>query len=586
MKKKKPYAGRGYIIKNFRSSRAVYQYIRSLTAGLPLTGEREDELRRKYHRFISHIYAGMNNRASINKVKQLEDRGKYVPMYSRLIEKHFGRDFDIQLLIDNKIIEMLHFDVFSRKSRRFRIHDDIYGKLIEIEAEAVDQQWRSLGEKKVPKSYDTVNIVTGRKDDRPQRSKFEVKGLASSVTNVPQLIKDSINAISPCPFNPKFIGEWVKALQEKYLWEAQCFEEVKSNEPKSREEYEEAERNLQVARGRYLNDLTAQRTIINQQPKAITTKDEKGGRSLLEYMAAYTIQVSGRISERNGGFQSATQMFKQKFVKHVPDIFNYDLKNSQANILIKELKHCKIDSSWMEGYMNNPNRKEELAEQIGIPVDIFKQCFYSMIMGADIEGKRGAVHLALEDHFDGDKKATKKAVKAFGKKVRKLSKATEKWRNYLYEEVDGRYHYQHAEKIFWQNACEMKFKDYGRRRLEDGSYELIETKELGEDRTITMGSEKDKCKRRIAAFILQGQEACFIHHLTVLCRDGKIPVYKNEHDGIITGKKISKEIIKEAGIRSGLDKPILNIKRLCTKQKEAQMNRYVKITKPDRKAHD
>jgi len=317
---------------------------------------------------------------------------------------------------------------------------------------------------------------------------------------------------------------------------------------------------VKVNRTALINDRTAQNTIINQFPKRIPTKDTKGGRKLKEYPAAYTIQTSGRISERKGGFQTASQMFKQYFVKHVPDIYNYDLKNSQANILIQELKHCKINSTWMEDYMKNPNRKEELAKQIGIPVDVWKQCFYSLIMGADITGSHGAVYLTLEDHFNGNIKKTTQAVNAFNKTVKKLTRSTEKWRSYLYEKEDERYHYQHSGMKFWKNACGMKFKDYGLRKTKKGSLELVDTK-TGKLKT----SKKviSKCKRRVAAFMLQGQEAFFIHHLTILCDKNKIPVYKNEHDGIITGKKIPKKLITEAGKLSRLKNPILDIKRLC-----------------------
>ena len=598
MKKKKqtkiPYAGSGYIIDNFRTSRRVYRHIWGLTADLPFTGEQEDKLtqRKNYHRLLSHIYAGMKQQAIMD--KDLEDKEGFIPIYSRLIEKHFKRDLKVKFLRENNIIEMIPHDTLWHKSREFRIHEEVYSKLLEIEARITVKRWKNLGKKKLPKPYETVNLVTGRKSVRPLRNKLVAEGSSLTITNIPKLIKDSINALKACPFNPKYIEEWVEALNKKYLWEKQNFDEVMSYEPEDSPEYKKAKENLQVAKGRYVNDRTAQETITGQFPeipkeipkipkfpkeipkfpKRIPTEDTKGGRKLQEYQAAYTIQTSGRITEIHGGFQTASQMFKQKFIRHVPDIYNYDLKNSQANILIKELKHCKIDSTWMKDYMKDPNRKEELAKQIGIPVDVWKQCFYSMIMGADITGSHGAVYLTLEDHFNGNIKKTTAAVNAFSKTVKNLTRSAGKWRNYLYQKEDDRYHYQHAGIKFWKNVCGMKFKDYGLRKNNNGSLELIDT-EKGKSTTNTKVIAK--CKRRVAAFMLQGQEACFIHHLTILCNKNKIPVYKNEHDGIITGKKIPKKIITKAGNLSGLKNSNLIRKRLCSKRKVKEMKKFVKV---------
>ena len=169
-------------------------------------------------------------------------------------------------------------------------------------------------------------------------------------------------------------------------------------------------------------------------------------------------------------------------------------------------------------------------------------------------------------------KATQ-AVNAFSKTVKKLTRSTEKWRSYLYEKEDDRYHYRHTGMKFWKNACGMKFKDYGLRNNGKG-LDLIDTK-IG--KLITSKRVIAKCKRRVAAFMLQGQEAYFIHNLTILCNKNKIPVYKNEHDGIITGKEIPKSYITEAGNLSGLKNPILDIKKLCSKRKEKEMKNFVKV---------
>jgi len=222
---------------------------------LPLTGGKKEKLeqRKNYHRFLSHIFASMKKQA-IDKEKDLEDKDGFVPISSRLIEKQFTRDLKVQPLRKNKIIEMKPHKQHLHKSREFRIHEDVYNKILEIEARITVKQWKSLGKNTIPKPYETVNLVTGRKCTKPLRHKFVAEGSSLTISNIPDLLKDSIEAISPCPFNPKYVGKWVEALHEKYLYEKQSFEKVKSSEPEGSPVYEKAKKNLQVAKGRYIND--------------------------------------------------------------------------------------------------------------------------------------------------------------------------------------------------------------------------------------------------------------------------------------------------------------------------------------------
>ena len=182
--------------------------------------------------------------------------------------------------------------------------------------------------------------------------------------------------------------------------------------------YNKAKRSYQSAKGRYLNDSTAQTTIINQQPVVKFRKRKK----LLEYKGAYSIQTSGRITERHGGFQTASKMFKQQFVKNVSQYLQLRFEKTPRPIFsTRSLQHCGIDSSWMEEYLRNQDRKIEIAKDLDIPVGVWKECFYSLIMGANTEGSYGAVSKALYNHFQ-DKYLTNQTLKAFGKVVKNLIK--------------------------------------------------------------------------------------------------------------------------------------------------------------------
>jgi hypothetical protein len=260
-------------------------------------------------------------------------------------------------------------------------------------------------------------------------------------------------------------------------------------------------------------------------------------------------------------------------------IFNYDLKNSQAVILLHELQACNedlkpekhFDTTWLENYLTDPNRKEEIADKIGIPVSLWKECFYAVIMGAEPESKWGAVYKAIEDYFFGDTTKINRIHQSFLQEAEALIKVTKLWRNYIYSTNNRRYHYDHGQTKYWKNACNMHFTDYG-------IIEINGKKTLIKKHTklpVTHPKTINKVKNRLAAFMLQGREACFIHHLTIFCTQEIIPVYKNEHDGIITGQIIPPELVQKAAEEADLPEAIMEIKKLCSKERRKEYLKWV-----------
>lgn len=364
------YSGLGHIIRSYNSSRELYRYIWSLSGDLNLEGPSDEVLeeRKKYHRFIAHLYASMDLQV-IDKDVFKNHKG-YIPVYSRLINQEFGRNFDPHLLEECGIIEIKSHNSMGRKSREYRIALDILEEAMNIEFENMLRRWKGL--KKGDVSTDTVNLITGRRSKSRVKSQLDKIRYGIRNTNYPKLIRDSINALEPCPFNPKYVKQWVKKLKNKFIREFRR----KSRTTLSRShENQSAEKEYLKAAGRYCNDRLSMNTISFQEPEPIPIRSEKGD-PLLKYRAAYSIQNSGRVTEIHGGFQSASQFFKQRFFRHVPNIYNYDLKNSQALILLQELKACKLKCHWLKSYLSDPDAKKKYARKVGIPVEIWKDCFY------------------------------------------------------------------------------------------------------------------------------------------------------------------------------------------------------------------
>ena len=567
------YSGGGFFQSNYPVPRKLYRYLWSLTEDIKLKGKPQTvrKKRKKYHRFITHVF--MNMRTQVINQKTFQNGNECVPIYSRLIENKFGRKFRVRKL-RKKIIKIKGHNTLAGNSREFSLKDEIYEKALRIEFKGMSKFWNNLlcEKKKAKKDYDLVNLVTGRLHERPKKSALSEKCGNIDYANLPKLINKSIKSLSPSPFNPKYIRRWVKKLRNKYKYEVRNFKKIREEFEDGSAEYKAAEKDFVKARGKYLNDFLSLMTITSQNPKK-SLHNSTDGDSLCEYKAAYSIQGSGRISEIRGGFQNASRYFKYLFYRHVPNIYNYDLKNSQATMLMEELEKCGFQCSWLKKYIEEADVKKELAATIGISVDLWKDCFYALIFGAEAERQHGAIYENIYEYFRGDLSKTKTAYRSFKRILKELLTATKKWRDYLYESDDKRYHYHHDGFKYWKNACGMHFKDYGIKK-KNGNIHLYD--KLNDNRLITSKPLINRCKRRLAAFMLQGKEACFIHNLTILCHENNIPVYKNEHDGIITGKNISEELIDAAALMAKVNSPHMEIKELCPKEQKNEWKKYVK----------
>ena len=376
--------------------------------------------------------------------------------------------------------------------------------------------------------------------------------------------------MKPCPFNPRIVGKLVNKLQRKYESEVLDYKECCKLYGKKHKNSLDAKRRMLTARGRYFNERSSQKAILNRCPTIAQRTTEKG-KPLFEYKARYSIQTSGRISEIHGGFQNASKVFKRGFFLFVPEIYNYDLKSAQAAILNRELELSGLKSPWLKSYINNSQAKYHYADKVGIPVGLWKDCFYALIMGAQAENQFGTIYQNIHSHFQKTSKA-KRVYRKFLKVVKELLEVTGKWRDYIYHEDDRRYVYRHGGLKHWKNQCGMRFSEYGIRVT--NARNILIDRSTGKD----VGSKPkiEEIKRRLAAFMLQGQEAAFIHHLTIISTKASIPVYKNEYDGLITGRTIPANLIHKAAKASGMFNPVLELKPLCSEDKLKESKKYLR----------
>ena len=247
------------------------------------------------------------------------------------------------------------------------------------------------------------------------------------------------------------------------------------------------------------------------------------------YIPSYASQSSGRIGELGGGVQSCSRAMKQAAFEGIDNLFNYDLRSSQGYVLLQELHLAGIDDTWLGAHLG-PGLFEERADQLDLPKKLYKRLFFSTIMGAShiwLEGEHvGAIQEGLLEHYGTVKPARAK----FGQVVnqlRPLKEAVGKWAEWLINDPVCPHRKQSQRREYLENASGQKY--------------IIDRKR-----------REQELKREGAAHMLQGQEAAYIHHLTVLSKKHSFVPVSNQHDGLITLGAVPEEAMATAAKLSGL----------------------------------
>lgn len=324
---------------------------------------------------------------------------------------------------------------------------------------------------------------------------------------------------------------------------------------------------MSYLKSRDINEVTYARVMvdcnawINIELKGVEPSGSEA--DIWLYQPDYKILASGRVAELAGGFQGCSREMKDASLQRT-GLINYDLKSSQANGLIHQFELFGLDAEWLRSYVSDPEAKKHYAARLGIGVDCWKQILYLVIMGGSTNllkpGKEGLVptkfseilHRELdydvdspaagppETYNDGLDKKGQDAVAALREELLRelgsLLGPLRKWRGLLkksYHELGSDYGRKYQGRIQIKNALGI-------------SYFVDEN----------TGS-------KLAARILQGQEAAYIHKLTLLSKDYDFKVVANEHDGVITQGKIPEKVLErvkeEVGIENFelVEKPIL-----------------------------
>ena len=304
-----------------------------------------------------------------------------------------------------------------------------------------------------------------------------------------------------------------------------------------------AYRETEKAHSRYTVDLAALLGIARQ------VKEDLGG-GIVECYAAYEPQSTGRITDKGILAQSASRGMKAALFA-IPNVFNYDMVSSQPRMLRVWFERYDLPIDPLHDLLET--NKHEHAAHVGLTVDGWKRAIMALIMSAVLFRSlqtgtkrggtfRGDLPRIIAENAIGD---PAQAYKVFRSYVQPLHKQLERWRRYLVEEWIPEHVQYNSKGRFVKNAAGMLFY------LDERKNGEVKPKSVRE------------LKRKLPAFLLQGQESFFIHTLVALAPDYGFRPMANEHDGLITEGRIPEAAIEAAKRVTGMSYVDLVLKDLA-----------------------
>lgn len=426
---------------------------------------------------------------------------KMVPICKDLIRKTWGNKVRWLQLYEEGILKVKAFNKEKHLSNEFSLTDEYF--------EILNDAWPTNSKDYV--NIEGYNLITGRLM-RPKGHVLNTEKKAK----LPLLIRDAMLAIKPCLFNDLTVQAYFNFRWPGGLKAILCERE----------------------RACYYVDRFA---LDAMRMSDLQETDIPG---IYTYRPSYKVQYTGRITEVGRGLQSCSRQMKRAAFDGIKNLYNYDLESAQIWVLVQFFETANISTNWLTTYL--ATGKEPYYTSVGLDKSTWKDCLIALILGSTCpktlddkvafgEEHESAIANYILDYYKGQTSLAQSSVKSFYDITTDLNRAMKLWYDWLIK------HYiflpgvavKHKSKHFVNNSTGMQFcvSDY----MEKGQFKNV-----------------SELKRRLAAFLLQGSEACFIHNLTLLQEQHGFKVINNQHDGLVTEGIIPAAAIEQAKQASGL----------------------------------
>lgn len=308
---------------------------------------------------------------------------------------------------------------------------------------------------------------------------------------------------------------------------------------------EEAEEAIARREGAEARDQLTSLRLAKETVKRQVIMQQDG---VAQLQNAYEIQkISGRVSFRRGGPQGLMGEVKAK-VYDLENYRNFDIKSCHTSAFKQVAKMLaeigvEIDVSAWERYPD----KYEVAARTGLPVGLIKVVEHAVKYGAVLPDSMEQVRkYYVDEDEDSDDRSNwpclAKEVKEHEEQgliddadeaFKTLNAVFGEMREVVIEMADAllnEYYDEHASGGWMKNACGVSF---GKHTWDEGHEQ----------------------RSKVMAWMLQGLEAAFCHHLTILSAGSEaFSVVANEHDGLIIRKDVDDEEAFQEALDAAIDK--------------------------------
>lgn len=463
--------------------------------------------------------------ADVDEETALGIADSFVPISSLFIRRYF-RDADWEFLLDEGFIEVKEHSIARGLCREYRVPLDIRRRYAEA----------GLTPNNATKRFRLFNVVDGKPTNR------KVKSVRTGRNNsaLPRPMRRAMDAVGPSVINLPAI--WRHVAEMKTIADAVPVEDKKE---------------WATANGRYINDLLCAQAVHAQSARPL---DKNAPDGLWVYEPAMTAQAFGRLGQIDGGLQSCTREMKVVAYTDVPNFRNYDLRASQAMILLVLLERAGIDGAWLKRYA--VEGKIRAAEAVGLSVDVWKKVLYATLMGAGVPSAAQARHLPLSREVGG--KTASRGHMRRAKKIYSFSASRGTVTESILQAV-GESDFEMTYARFleytaglrvaltqWYTWLEDAFvRTQGKVNNVDGLTYI--TNAVGATVAVEdLGRSRTKRRGRLVAFVLQGQEAAFVHALAASSKEHGFVVLSHEHDGLAVQGEIPEAAVVQAAAVAGL----------------------------------
>lgn len=412
-----------------------------------------------------------------------KDSSFFVPIRRSMVRKFSRRPIETKGPLRNVgLLEEKPRDRMRKRCCEYRLPRDIHEAFIDIGLEALESA-----------DFRYVDLYNGRRCTAVEHSKLN----DSHGNPWPEPVRGALETLNSSEFDFKAVGEHLARMKIACLAAKDAYVEAPA------ERKEEAKREWDLTRRRYYNDVRCYLSVARQSPVLTETS------GIYAYKLAYRVQRTGRIGQVGGGLQNASRRMKYAAYSSIPGVANFDLRSTHAYILLQLSEDAGVGCEWLRAYLENSMLVETYCDYVGIPKHLWKRMFFALVNGG---------HLPVK--APSDKNSIANIIREYlpeeevGGVMQRARELLEPLRVIKYELSE------HFADSFDKTSRPCRG---GRFVQNDAGMLLFERKARGRyDRT-----------KRLMSFYLQGKEAAYIHHLTILSASFGYRVIANEHDGLV-----------------------------------------------------